>query len=216
MATTVEEICPSVEVLTGRASETSIPCPTQGCSKVFHNRSCLRMHLIKTHGVACEDKNIYTPGQGKSRVEKRFYCPVKYCVRGQGTKRHFPRMSQLKQHYMTIHAEKKNVCSKCGKGFGLPDACRRHELKCGQLFTCSCGCPYTTREALLTHTRRQMHKLPECYTTNKESSKPPVPATAVTLVVVKPTIPIIPSVKKNSGKKDGQYQQTTKTMPNPS
>ena len=97
MATTVEEICPSVEVLTGRASETSIPCPTQGCSKVFHNRSCLRMHLIKTHGVACEDKNIYTPGQGKSRVEKRFYCPVKYCVRGQGTKRHFPRMSQLKQ-----------------------------------------------------------------------------------------------------------------------
>lgn len=45
------------------------------------------------------------------------------------------------------------------------------------------------------------------------SSKPPVPATAVTLVVVKPTIPIIPSVKKNSGKKGGQYQQTTKLCP---
>lgn len=72
------------------------------------------------------------------------------------------------QHYMTVHAEKKNVCSKCGKGFGLPDTCRRHELKCGQLFICSCGCPYTTVEALFTHAQRQMHKLPECYTTKKE------------------------------------------------
>lgn len=83
---------------------------------------------------------------------------------------YFPKIlvSFFFQHYMTVHAEKKNVCSKCGKGFGLPDACRRHELKCGQLFTCSCGCPYTTVEALLTHARRQMHKLPECYETKKE------------------------------------------------
>ena len=99
MATTVEEICPSVETLTQRESEASIPCPTEGCSRVFHNRPCLRMHLVKTHGVAAnnEERNVYVRGQGKSAVEKHFYCPVKHCVRGQGTKRPFPRMSQLKQ-----------------------------------------------------------------------------------------------------------------------
>ena len=105
MATAVEEICPSVEVLT-RESDVSLSCPTQGCSRVFHNRSCLRMHLIKTHGVASdsEEKKLYVRGQGKSKVEKHFYCPVEHCVRGQGTKRHFPRMSQLKQvtHFICI------------------------------------------------------------------------------------------------------------------
>ncbi|KAL9975719.1 hypothetical protein ACROYT_G012911 [Oculina patagonica] len=215
MATTVEEVCPSVEVLTRRETDVSLSCPTQGCSRVFQNRSCLRMHLIKTHGVASdgEEKKLYVRGQSKSQVEKHFYCPVKHCVRGQGTKRPFPRMSKLKQHYMTVHAEKKNVCSKCGRGFGLPDACRRHELKCGQLFTCSCGCPYTTIEALLTHARRQMHKLPECYTNKKKSSKPPVPASAVTLVIVKPTLPVIPCPEKNSEKKGGQFLSSTRLCP---
>ena len=99
MATTVEEICPSVETLTQKESEASIPCPTQGCSRVFQNRPCLKMHLVKSHGVAAsdEERNLYVRGQSKSAVEKHFYCPVKHCVRGQGTKRPFPRMSQLKQ-----------------------------------------------------------------------------------------------------------------------
>jgi len=99
MATTVEEICPSEETLTQKESEASISCPTQECSRVFQNRSCLRMHLVKTHGVAAntDEKNLYVRDQSKSAVEKHFYCPVKYCVRGQGTQRPFPRMSQLKQ-----------------------------------------------------------------------------------------------------------------------
>ena len=98
MATTVEEICPSEETLTQRESEASIQCPTPGCSRVFHNRPCLRMHLVKTHGVAAndEERGRYIRGQ-KTTVEKHYYCPVKHCVRGQGTKRPFPRMSQLKQ-----------------------------------------------------------------------------------------------------------------------
>lgn len=99
MATTVEEVCPSVEDLTRQESADPLPCPTQGCSRVFHNRPCLRMHLIKTHRVASnsEEKQLYVRGQSKRQVEKHFYCPVKHCVRGQGTKRPFPRMSQLKQ-----------------------------------------------------------------------------------------------------------------------
>lgn len=99
MAATVEEVCPSIEDLTRKESADPIPCPTQGCSRVFHNRPCLRMHLIKTHGVASnsEEKKLYVRGQGKNQIKKHFYCPVKHCVRGQGTKRPFPRMSQLKQ-----------------------------------------------------------------------------------------------------------------------
>lgn len=176
------------------------------------------MHLVKTHGNAAndEEKSAYVRGgQRKSAIKKHFYCPVKHCVRGQGTKRPFPRMSQLKQHYMTVHAEKKNICSKCGKGFGLPDACHRHELKCGQLFACSCGCPYTTMEALLTHAQRQMHKVPECYKTKNESSNTPVPAT-VTLVVVKPTATVIQPVQKNSGKKGRQSTKPCLILPKPS
>ena len=58
---------------------------------------------------------------------------------------------------MTIHAEKKHKCNKCGRGFGMPDTCRRHESKCGKMFPCSCGCPFTTREAMLTHASRKNH-----------------------------------------------------------
>lgn len=45
------------------------------------------------------------------------------------------------------------------------------------------------------------------------SSKPPVPASAVTLVVVKPVIPVIPCAEKNSGKKGGQCPSRTKLCP---
>ena len=95
----VEEICPSVETLIQKESGVSFSCPIQGCSRVFQNRPCLKMHLVKSHGVAVneEEKNLYVRGTSKSTVEKHFYCPVKHCVRGQGTNRPFPRMSQLKQ-----------------------------------------------------------------------------------------------------------------------
>ncbi|XP_068721216.1 ATM interactor-like [Montipora capricornis] len=215
MATSVEEICPSVETLIQKESGVSFSCPIQGCSRVFQNRPCLKMHLVKSHGVAVneEEKNLYVRGTSKSTVEKHFYCPVKHCVRGQGTNRPFPRMSQLKQHYMTVHAEKKNICSKCGKGFGLADACRRHELKCGQLFTCSCGCPYTTLEALLTHAKRKMHKFPECYKSKKErsSSKTPVqPAVAFVVVMPSPSDAKPGQIESTKGKKDKQCQPSQK------
>ena len=45
------------------------------------------------------------------------------------------------------------------------------------------------------------------------SSKPAVPASAVTLVVVKPVIPVIPCTEKNSGKNGGQCQSKTKLCP---
>ena len=95
--TEVEEVCPSIESLT--KSETDVPCSVEGCSRIFQNSSCLRMHLIKTHGVtrSNEEKTLYIRGQSRSQVRKHFYCPAKFCVRGKDTKRPFSRMSQLKQ-----------------------------------------------------------------------------------------------------------------------
>ncbi|EDO46394.1 predicted protein [Nematostella vectensis] len=65
------------------------------------------------------------------------------------------------QHYMTIHADKKFTCTKCSRSFGMKDACERHEAKCGQIFHCTCTCPFSTREAMLMHAQRNQHDLPE-------------------------------------------------------
>lgn len=67
---------------------------------------------------------------------------------------------------MTIHAEKNYKCSKCSREFGIEATCKRHEVKCGQTFLCTCGCPFTTSEALWMHAQRNNHPLP-----NKESTK---------------------------------------------
>lgn len=61
---------------------------------------------------------------------------------------------------MTVHAEKKYACSTCGQKFGIQASCKRHEEKCGQTFLCSCGCPFTTIEALYMHAKRKNHEMP--------------------------------------------------------
>ena len=96
MATTAE-ICPSVETLTN--FETAVPCPAQGCTKVFPSTSSLRMHVVKTHNMATciEEKQVFVRGATKAQVSKHFYCPVEFCPRGKDSKRPFPRLGQLKQ-----------------------------------------------------------------------------------------------------------------------
>ena len=96
MATTTE-ICPSVETLTN--FETAVPCPAQGCTKVFPSTSSLRMHVVKTHNMATciEEKQVFVRGATKAQVSKHFYCPVEFCPRGKDSKRPFPRLGQLKQ-----------------------------------------------------------------------------------------------------------------------
>ncbi|XP_048576819.1 ATM interactor isoform X2 [Nematostella vectensis] len=175
MATSIEIICPSIESLT--SIEKDIPCPVPGCSKILCNKPSLRMHVIKTHKIAdtdeenrCFDKSCHQ----KTKAIKHFYCPVEGCSRGPGKRKPFPRLGQVKQgteqsmntskmqrHYMTIHADKKFTCTKCSRSFGMKDACERHEAKCGQIFHCTCTCPFSTREAMLMHAQRNQHDLPE-------------------------------------------------------
>jgi hypothetical protein len=98
MAADVEEICPTIAVLTN--IETAVPCPVEGCSKILFNTASLRMHVVKTHNITAsdEEKALFTRNSAKKKcVKKHFYCPVDGCSRGKSSKKPFPRLGQLKQ-----------------------------------------------------------------------------------------------------------------------
>ena len=53
------------------------------------------------------------------------------------------------------------MCGKCGKQFGLRDVCQRHEVECGQSFTCgTCTEKFRSKNALYQHTKRKHRTLP--------------------------------------------------------
>ena len=59
-----------------------------------------------------------------------------------------------------MHAEKKHKCSKCNNGYSTEWDLRRHTEDCGKTYRCTCGCPYASRAALLSHIYRTGHELP--------------------------------------------------------
>lgn len=61
---------------------------------------------------------------------------------------------------MKMHAEKKHKCDKCGNSYGTEWDLKRHIGYCGKTFQCTCGCPYASRTALLSHTHRMGHEIP--------------------------------------------------------
>lgn len=61
---------------------------------------------------------------------------------------------------MKMHAEKKHKCSKCNNGYSTEWDLRRHMEDCGKTYRCTCGCPYASRAALLSHIYRTGHELP--------------------------------------------------------
>ena len=60
-----------------------------------------------------------------------------------------------------MHAEKKHVCKKCGAKFGNPKRVELHSKTCQVMFYCSCGCPFKRRDALLEHSVKNQHNLPD-------------------------------------------------------
>ncbi|XP_039537733.1 ATM interactor isoform X2 [Pimephales promelas] len=69
---------------------------------------------------------------------------------------------------MKMHAEKKHKCLKCSNGYSTEWDLRRHAEDCGRTYSCTCGCPYASRAALLSHVYRTGHEVP------KEHRYPPV------------------------------------------
>ncbi|KAJ0056142.1 hypothetical protein NL108_003429, partial [Boleophthalmus pectinirostris] len=90
--------------------------------------------------------------------QKLYCCPIDGCPRGPS--RPFSQFSLVKQHFMKMHAEKKHKCCKCNNGYSTEWDLKRHIEDCGKTYQCTCGCPYASRAALLSHVYRTGHEIP--------------------------------------------------------
>ncbi|XP_077983100.1 uncharacterized protein LOC144437941 [Glandiceps talaboti] len=211
-----EIICPTIEELM-KQPQTNLTCTVPGCSRIISNPAAMKMHLNKVHHIYehPNEAQLFVPlrrtGKKKS-VTKLFYCPIEGCRRSVGSKRHFARLPLVKQHYLKMHAEKKMFCRKCEKGFSTQSDCKRHEEICGRLFYCGCGCPYSTREALLTHQRRQQHSLPSQPKDKLKTITFPSPETV--LIQRKPEQP--KKDKKSSSVTESKKSTVVPILPRPS
>ncbi|XP_059928195.1 ATM interactor isoform X1 [Gadus macrocephalus] len=151
-----EIITPSIVELT-KEVRTNILCTVESCGKILPNTPALNMHLVKSHRVK---EGLVNPTIRKELTasKKLYSCPIEGCPRGPN--RPFSQFSLVKQHFMKMHAEKKHKCSKCNNGYSTEWDLRRHTEDCGKTYRCTCGCPYASRAALLSHIYRTGHELP--------------------------------------------------------
>ncbi|KAM3828655.1 ATM interactor [Vipera latastei] len=152
-----ELVTPSVTELS-RAVRSNILCTVPGCGKVLPNPPALSMHLSKAHRLQ-QDGKIYPAMRKDLKTLQKYYCcPIEGCPRG--PERPFSQFSLVRQHFMKMHAEKKHKCDKCTNSYGTIWDLKRHILDCGKTFQCTCGCPYASRTALLSHIYRTQHEIP--------------------------------------------------------
>lgn len=141
------------------------------CGKTLPNEGALLLHERKTHpieGLQPKQHNAGTvsadshgaagSASATAGTVKAFYCPIEGCARSLPSKRPFPRLGQLKQHYGHAHASKEHECPACKKLFGLKDVFNRHVKMCGKEHVCSCSPRiFPSRAALLMHIKRTKH-----------------------------------------------------------
>ncbi|XP_054054246.1 ATM interactor isoform X2 [Rissa tridactyla] len=150
-----ELVRPSVTELS--QVRTNILCTVPGCGKVLPNSPALNMHLSKAHPL--QGGKLNAPIRKGLKTSQKFYCcPIEGCPRGPN--RPFSQFSLVKQHFMKMHAEKKHKCDKCSNSYGTEWYLKRHVEVCGKTFQCTCGCPYASRTALLSHIYRTGHEIP--------------------------------------------------------
>uniref|UniRef100_H3CV59 ATM interactor n=1 Tax=Tetraodon nigroviridis TaxID=99883 RepID=H3CV59_TETNG len=151
-----EIIRPTITELTKEA-RTNILCTVEGCGKILPNTPALNMHLVKSHRIK---DGIVNPTVRKDMKgsQKLYCCPIEGCPRG--ANRPFSQFSLVKQHFMKMHAEKKHKCFKCSNGYSTEWDLKRHIENCGKTYQCTCGCPYASRAALLSHIYRTGHEIP--------------------------------------------------------
>ncbi|KAI1904203.1 hypothetical protein AGOR_G00003260 [Albula goreensis] len=151
-----EIIKPSITELT-KEVRTNILCTVEGCGKILPNTPALNMHLVKSHRVK---DGLVNPTVRKDMkgLPKLYCCPIEGCPRGPN--RPFSQFSLVKQHFMKMHAEKKHKCDKCSNCYSTEWDLKRHTEDCGKTYCCTCGCPYASRAALLSHIYRTGHEVP--------------------------------------------------------
>ncbi|OXB80030.1 UNVERIFIED_CONTAM: hypothetical protein H355_014074 [Colinus virginianus] len=98
-----------------------------------------------------------------SQVRTNILCTVPGCGKvlpnSPALNMHLSKAHRL-QHFMKMHAEKKHKCDKCSNSYGTEWYLKRHIEDCGKTFRCTCGCPYASRPALLSHIYRTGHEIP--------------------------------------------------------
>ncbi|KAL4235424.1 hypothetical protein ACF0H5_007060 [Mactra antiquata] len=166
----VLQITPEISQLL--TTNEKVSCTETGCNKTFNHIGSLRMHLVKSHGLFKNesDKCLF---HGKKLVTKSTYhCPVKLCQYSVGAKKHFASYANVKQHYLKVHAERNHICDKCNNGYISEKHLKQHIEKCGVRYGCgTCPVKYTTKEALLTHCKRQKHVYPAEYACKQKEKR---------------------------------------------
>ncbi len=110
-----------------------------------------------------------------------YFCPIPSCshhlLSGNGRVRPFSERKLLRQHYMKVHALKKNSCKKCSQAsFANKSLLARHEKICGLKFEClTCQASYSSYESLQTHARRKGHKIKSSEVKKGSASTPVMP-----------------------------------------
>ncbi|XP_068196301.1 ATM interactor [Antennarius striatus] len=151
-----EIIRPTITELTKQV-RTNILCTVEGCGKILPNTPALNMHLVKSHRIKDGMVNP-TVRKDMKGSQKLYCCPIEGCPRGPN--RPFSQFALVKQHFMKMHAEKKHKCFKCSNGYSTEWDLKRHIEDCGKTYHCTCGCPYASRAALLSHIYRTGHEIP--------------------------------------------------------
>ncbi|KAF3832557.1 hypothetical protein F7725_026222 [Dissostichus mawsoni] len=128
-----EIIKPTITELT-KEVRTNILCTVEGCGKILPNTPALNMHLVKSHRIK---DGLINPTVRKDMKgsQKLYCCPIEGCPRGPN--RPFSQFSLVKQWDL-----------------------KRHIEDCGKTYHCTCGCPYASRAALLSHIYRTGHEIP--------------------------------------------------------
>ncbi|XP_057261335.1 ATM interactor-like isoform X1 [Pezoporus wallicus] len=117
------------------------------------------IELSSSQLLLLQDGKLNAPIRKGLKASQKFYCcPIEGCPRGPN--RPFSQFSLVKQHFMKMHAEKKHKCDKCSNSYGTEWYLKRHIEVCGKTFHCTCGCPYASRTALLSHIYRTGHEIP--------------------------------------------------------
>jgi hypothetical protein len=103
------------------------------CGAVVKNRGALRIHVAKAHRDHKDAPNLLlTLSSAFCSSDSKFYCPEPTCPRSDQGTQPFTRLGQLRQHWGTVHGEKKYVCT-CTKAFGMQDAFLRHKARFPEL-----------------------------------------------------------------------------------
>ncbi|TRY55721.1 hypothetical protein DNTS_010290 [Danionella cerebrum] len=104
-----------------------------------------------------QDREIVVPSISELTKEVRtnILCTV------QGCGKILPNSPALNMHLVKSHRVQEGLVNPtCSNGYSTEWDLRRHAEDCGRTYSCTCGCPYASRAALLSHVYRTGHEVP--------------------------------------------------------